>query len=360
MSRSAREELLEVANKERDAHLRASLPPKELSISDRMNEISSRYCHTNRDTELAAHLAAMKASLLTSKEVDKDRQMLFLVGESNAGKSTLIDKAIASDRSFFSFTSAEQERRRPLIRATGPSPFTLRNLSIRLLDACGYPVKSDSKESWVTPLVPDYFLKNRVCFVVIEEAQRTLKLDDKSEQQKVSDFFIGLTDSDLWPVRLIFVGVEPLDTLRDRDEQIWNRSKIMSLGAVPYASFDKVADWAKQIITQHAEMGCNDDLDLGETGKKLVHACDGNMGSMITLIRSSIREALVADRNEVQSVDFAQAYHAATSCTPDENIFEQNTWQRISSGLAKLDVVEEKLPASPKKMKPLKSGDRPR
>jgi hypothetical protein len=285
--------------------------------------------------------------------------MLFLLGESNAGKSTLIDHAIAADASLSTFYDAAHEKRQPLARSTGPSPFTLRNLSIRLLDACGYPVKSDSAESWVAPLVSQRFLKNRVSLVVIEEAQRTLKLHDQAELQKVSDFFIDLTDSDFWPVRLIFVGVEPLDELRRRDKQIENRSEIMKLNPVPYESFDKPASWAEQIITKHAGMDCHRSLELEDIGKRLIHACHGNVGSIITLIRSAVRQALAADREVVMKVDFAQAYTDATTCSFEDNIFERKTWAKIASGLAKLEVDEEKTPKA-KKSKPLKSGDRPR
>jgi hypothetical protein len=354
------DEAIIAARQERAARLQTTMTCKEIEIADRMDRIRNQRCVTSRDAEISEYIATMKASLTSQTDSDKPHRMLLVTGDSNAGKSQLVDFALDSDKSLQPHLNERQELMKPVLRITGPAPFTHRNLGVEIVAATGYPVKSDISESFVWPLVKERLFATGVAFIVIDEAQRTLKLNDKFELQKVSDNFIGLTDSKIWPVRLILLGVDPLPSLREKEQQIENRSEIMNLGPVPMDAFESVAQWIREIIVDHAQLRCAASLDLHGVAKRLIHACDGNMGSIVTLIRSAVEQALVAERQTVWLVDFAQAYTNKTKCTLEQNVFEQKRWAALASGLAKLKSKDEDADSGLTASKPLKSGKRPR
>lgn len=347
--------------------LQATLTLEEQAVASRMTEIRIRHCTTARDGLIRRRIGDMRACLAYSifTDEEKRRKILFVTGESNAGKTRLVDHALANDPAFIEYETSDGVPARPLIRVRGPSPFTLRNLAINILEALGFPVRADIKETKAWPEVKRQLRYRRTLFLVIEEAQRTLKMEDEKELQKVSDTLIELVDDDEWPIRLILVGVETLLTLRNRDDQMKNRSKPIALG--PVSNAETVKGWVIEIVTDHAGLTLSDHFDSMDCARRCVHACAGNVGSIIELVRGAVENALIEGRDVVDATDFAQAYHEITSCLPHDNVFDVGSWQQVPEGAARLrddneDEGDEADGRSRKSRssKPMKHGERPR
>jgi pantothenate kinase len=216
------------------ARLQATLPKDVQTVAARMKEIRGRHCSTARDDLIKKRIREMKASLVYSvaSDEEKKRKILFVAGESNSGKTTLVDFALANYPAFRQYETSDGVPAKPLVQVRAPMPCTLRNLAIKLLEALGFPVKPDIKESKAWLEVERQLRYRRTIFLVIEETQRMLKMDDERELQKVSDTLINLVDNDDWPIRLILVGVEPLLALQTRYDQMKNRSRAIALGRV--------------------------------------------------------------------------------------------------------------------------------
>ncbi|MGO8264232.1 hypothetical protein ACC763_39620, partial [Rhizobium ruizarguesonis] len=77
-------------------------------------------------------------------------------------------------------------------------------------------------------------------------------------------------------------------------------------------------------------------LKLDDLSLRLIHSCIWNAGSIIELIRDAVEIALWDNRTEVCPLDFAQAYYNLTECLPHYNVFVEEQWDALPSGLAKL------------------------
>jgi hypothetical protein len=344
--------------------LRGSIPETGRLVAERMALIRRRHCSTHRDHLIRKRVERMKESLAYSfgSDEDKKNKILFVTGESNAGKSRLVDHVFADDPGFAVYETSEHVTAMPVLRIRAPTPSSLRNIAVTILKALDYPIIGDIKETRAWPIVAEQIILRQVMFIVIEEAQRMMKMEDETELQKVSDALINLVDSDVWPVRLILVGVDPLSSLRTRDRQMHNRSRVMPLGPVVSGRASRVMEWIREIIVDHASLEIESGFDFDDCSERLIHACSGNAGSIIELIRDALENTLRNERTTVGMSDFAQAYHDLTSCLPHDNVFDVSSWQQVPEGAAKLpdkDAGEEAENAREPKAK-MKFGERPR
>ncbi|PVE55324.1 ATP-binding protein [Rhizobium rhizogenes] len=339
-----------------EARMLATMPAADVKVAERMKAIRARNCSTPRDEHLKAHIAAMKRSLRTG---EKNRKILFVTGESNSGKSRLVEKILAADPAFAEYED-EEGLAKPLLKDDTASPFTQRNFAIRYMKRLGFPVRDNLPKTVAWPQMVRLICVNRVMFMVIDEAQRTMKINDEQELQEFSDNLITLVDNPDWPIRVILIGVEPLDKLRTRDRQMLNRSKRMMLRPIAPAKASRVEIWLKEIILDHAVMTM-EELNLNNIALRLIHSCEGNAGSIIELIQDAVQVALLDNRSAVGPIDFAQAYYNRTECLQHDNVFLESEWEALPSGLAKLiDRTEHETPVGVTKAAKLKAGERPR
>ncbi|WP_312414180.1 TniB family NTP-binding protein [Shinella sp.] len=304
--------------------------------------------------------------------------MYFVTGESNSGKTCAVRNAIANDPAFESYINANNQTIHPAIWVTVPSPCTHRNLAVRILRKAGYGVRADIRENLAWEEVRNQLPNRQVLFLILDEAQRALKIKDQDELRKLSDSLISLVDSTDWPMRVILLGVDPLGDLHREDEQVRNRSDLLEITPLTINEVDRIEGWIKGVIGDHASLDWSK-LPVGDIAERLLYATIGNAGSIIELIRDAIESALsLGDGKCVTQSDFAQAYSNLTNCLPEENIFEVKGWDHLPSGWAKRQKAEEDEADSDsddpdsalrqkkakrknrKVSKPLPSGSRPR
>ncbi len=335
------------------AELQVGLEDVDVEIAQRMADIRGRHCPSGRDDEIITRLRHMRKSMLSLNPVsNKKNRITFVTGESNAGKSTLVEYAIANDP--FLSNIREKQGVKQLVRLDAPPASSLQNLGVEILRRAGYLVRDDIKQTRVWPKVREQLKNREVAFIIIDEAQRLLKIKDENELQAVSDSLISLVDMQEWPIRLVLIGVDPLPILRARDKQMETRSEAIDLRAIPYEKHQRVEQWMMEIISKHAGLEIGE-IPMRDYARRLIHACDGNVGSIISLIRDAVELAIEGGSSSVTTRFFAQAYHKATKCGPDDNLFEINKWLSSPSGLAK--IANEESVAN---LKPLPSGERPR
>ncbi|WEZ83417.1 TniB family NTP-binding protein [Rhizobium sp. 32-5/1] len=312
-----------------------------LAVADKMSVVRSQHVKMGRDETISSDIALMKASILAPGEGNKKKRMYFVTGESNSGKTRAVRHAIASDPGFESYVNANNVTVHPAIWVTVPSPCTHRNLAVRILRNAGYAVRADIPENLAWEELHNQLPSRQVLFLVLDEAQRALKIKQQDELQKLSDSLISLVDSTSWPMRVILLGVDPLGNLHHHDQQIENRSELLEIKPLTEAELKRIERWIKEVIGDHALLDWST-LAVADIARRLLYATIGNAGSIIELIRDAIESALsLGDGKSVTQSDFAQAYSDLTKCLPEENIFEVEGWDHLPSGWAKRKKKEE-------------------
>jgi len=301
------------------ARLKSSMTAEELESADRRAHLNTQHCTMARDQIVAEQIKIMKQSLISIETDDfKNHRILFLVGESDSGKSACL-RHVLPKMGLESYADEHGEAQ-PLLPVKMPTPCTIRNIAVECLRVLGVPVKSTIKESVVWPILRSQLVARRVVLIVFDEAQRMLKLDNENELQKVSDTLITLVEMEEWPLRMILSGVPQLETLRTRDDQMENRSQILRFGPVTPTNADKVEEWLLEVVTQHASLEIGD-VPVADFSLRLIRACEGNVGSIISMIRVAAGITIGDGRAAMKASDFARAYHKKTACSPQSNLF---------------------------------------
>ncbi|CAH0340493.1 ATP-binding protein [Rhizobium sp. CECT 9324] len=341
------------------SRVRQSMPEAQLNIADRMATISAHHIPTFRDDALSARIDRMKRSLVAHYSGDeKQHRILFVIGESHSGKSSLIQHALATDPAFESYVDSDGVDAMPVLMMDGPSPCTLRNIASDGLEKLGYPVKANLSESRIWPLFREQLKRRKVLFIVIDEAQHAIKNNTSDyEIQKVRDTLKHLVQMPDWPIRLVLSGVSPLERLREGDKQIESRSTMMRLGSLTSQHASHVIGYVELVVTRHARLKLDDFLG-GDFPLRMIHACGGCFGSIVQLIRLAVENTLLKGSDIVTAGNFAAAYAEMSGCSPSSNIFTAQDWNSLEVGAAR--IVEDAGEASKPQQKPkrIRAGER--
>ncbi len=362
--------------------LRGFMTPEELVIPDRMAKIRGCFLELARDDEFDERLKKLKTGLFGEVD-DKEFSIFIIVGESHAGKSSLISRGLGRDRSLDAYEE-DGRPKKPLAAMEVFAPASLRSLAVDALNrVLGYPVKQDMKRINAMPKFRDKLEEREVMILWLDEAQNLLKTDNPLELEILANGIVSLVQNAQWPIRLILSGLPELEDLMAFD-QIRNRADLWPLGKVSPSPAMK--SWVKDVIENHAGMTLSQDvLKYDEaTGRstvsddlvaRLAYAAGENFGSVMRLIRNAAymgmkeQEKLggVGGNAHAQSVgvaQFAAAYKTIVGVPNAQNIFLAPNWKDLPGALAR---IPDKEPATTsdasslgneKKPKRLRAGER--
>ncbi|MGR9449150.1 ATP-binding protein [Rhizobium leguminosarum] len=367
------------------ARLRSFLPPEALAASDRMNEIRSKLVDTARDTELEARLLKLKTSMFGPVD-GKEGSILIVSGESHSGKTTMLERKLLFDPGL---QAHEVDHRpiTPLVYMDVKAPCTLQSLAVELLARLGYPVKVDMKRPAAFKLLREKLQERQVLIVWLDEAQNLLHVNNPMELEVVANNLVTLAQNMEWPIRIILSGLSGLDVLVDDFDQIRTRADHWPLGKT--TNPEHVAGWLHNIVENHAGLTLDETLysydgdqekwvDNSEFGLRLIHASDGNFGTILRLIRDAVdcglkeHDVAIAEGKAPKTCQigrghFAKAYSNIVGVPNKANIFWAPNWGELPGNMVRVKLAEmEKLvePTSErqkepgKKVKPLRAGER--
>jgi hypothetical protein len=187
-------------------------------------------------------------------------------------------------------------------------------------------------------------------WVVIDEAQNAIETANVRQATVIGDAFKQLTQMPDWPVRLILAGVPPLASFLAR-KQLYNRRTVIPFDTVNTDdSTDLIESILETIILEHAGLEMRLDFgayrresdEQGETElktsflKRLAHACDGEFGSVVQMIRAAVERAILDDRSHVTLDDFIKTYASFSGCRPSKNVFTSRNWEELDPAVALL------------------------
>lgn len=324
------------------ASLRSSMPPEDVKRADRLGRIYGTYVRTKRDDEMKEALDNLigNAAAAATGKAEKMR-MMFVLGESNSGKSTALEWHFANRPEFKKRTTAFGETFEPLISMEGPKPLTIKLLAKTGLGRLGYPVFKTLQENEAWDLFKDQLREKRVLFLHIDEMQHIMRGGTHKEIQHIADSIKSLTQIPGWPLHLILSGVPSLAKFVHHETQVKNRKMIVHHQQITFPKDCKLMKAIlNNIVTVDAEMRM-EGLDTDETVHRLIHAANGEFGTMIQFIRAAIAGELIRGNETVSIQSFVRAYSRFSGCSLTQNIFHSNNWQEIDPGNALSDLIKK-------------------
>lgn len=320
-----------------DAYLEsisALMSPEFNAIKPRLERVKSVYVSSRRDKFLAKQLRRLLEHALTKKNGRRDDgRVLFITGESGAGKTRAIEN-------LFSVEPALQPKNtsigtiHPVISITLSGPGTLKTLAVDILRAAGYDASHNRQQNELWDLLPAQLRHRKVLLIHIDETQHMLKQTEADRERKnLANALKGLMNAPDWPVSFIMSGLPRTTELASLDEQFERRSKFALL---PDVSFPEDEDIILDIISQlakAADLGAEEIFE-SDIPERITHAANNRYGRISTVMTSAIHVALTKNAKSLNREHFIEAYFelSETLDDPDRNPFLIDNWKHLNPG----------------------------
>lgn len=332
------------------AYLRDLLDPAERLRVSRIELVKTAYMTSDRDDDLARLLKRLTTNAVIRRDPTKphgphnrvEGKGLCIVAPSAAGKSTLLEETLRSHAAFPNFRVPGKWC--PLVGITAPSPSTLAQIGIRILEILEYAgLARELRENRVWFSVREEFKLDRTLFLWIDDLNNALTLRSEEEKQKIRDTLKDLMNNPEWPMQLIVSGIPTLLPFFRKDTQLRRRFRFLYLGKLSAKDHAEFLGGAIEHYCGLAKikLAASDDENLAG---RLLHAADYEMGRSLEIVGNAVEEALDRGSRKLEKVDFANAFADLCKSLPDDqNPFMAAAWHTIdvSRLLRSADEVDD-------------------
>lgn len=328
------------------AYLRALLSPEDLALVSRIEKAKTTYMTSERDDDLVRLLKLLTINAQIRRDPNKPHAAnnrapgkgIVVIGPSGAGKSRLLEETFRDHTAFPNF--CVKDAWCPLISITAPSPCTLGQLGIRVLDLMDYDVQRDIRENNAWLRVRQQIRENNVLFLAIDDLQHVLHGHSIDEVQKVRDTLKDLMTNPEWPVQLILSGIPELLPFFRHDRQLRRRLRFMYLTKLTpkeHAEFlEKALGYYAEELKLKIDIQPGDDIIA-----RLLHAGQYEMGITLEILAEAMEDAIDRNATHITRMDFANAYAARNLMPDDQNPFIASAWHNIDTTRLQTKDVEE-------------------
>lgn len=312
-------------------HVGAGFTTSQISDAKRARiaRLDKHYVGFSRDRLLRSTLRSMVDSIPPNDydqlDIPDKRRIVAICGESGAGKTRALIEHCYRIPEMRPHVDHDQVLVNPVLWFKAPSPSTPQRLAFAGLTALGVPVRANIAENKIWQLFQTELKSHRIRFVVIDEAQDAIETANRIEIVKIANAFKNLVQMQDWSLRLVLVGVPPLAEFLER-KQLFNRRLVVPFERISAdGEVRTVVTILEKVVVDHAGMTLAKDLG-DDFEKRLAHACDGQIGSIIQMVRKALEFAIEGDEEQLTLTHFANAYRSFSGCKDDENIFEADHW----------------------------------
>jgi hypothetical protein len=341
-----------------------TLSPERRMRAERRGKKQARYVTMPKDALIANALDELcENAAAAAFGGSGKRRALFLIGESDSGKTRAMEFHIPKRPEFLPYRRPSGELVTPFVSFECPRPITLKGFARKALEACGYPnVSHKLTEQELFELLKATIRNNRILFMHIDEMQHVMKgTTTTNEIQNVSDIIKSLLQIPGWPLHMILSGVPSLGLFlspEDGDAQLRNRSFVVELKQMTRPD-------AEALLTLQRHMMRDEGVSLDETdtiefAQRLIHAYQGACGTIIQAIQGAIERAQTEHENEaagtssgpaVKIKHYAAEYAFKFGCRPSANVFLVNDWDKVDPRQSLAHVIAK----APRETKPSRS-----
>jgi hypothetical protein len=334
------------------AALRAFLSDDDARLLDTVDALRARYVSSKRDELIQKQIKRLIKNSVARRDPRKPHSVtnrragvgFVVIGESGAGKTTALDRAFANHPAFPGHDITGSGC--PLITVQAPSPCTLGQVAMEILDVLEYSTQSILQENQAWRRARFQIGENHKLFLRLGDAQHVMHTLTEHEKKKFADTLKNLMVVD--KMQLILDGVDDLVPFLQMDRQLRRRLKYVNFENV---SAEKDAEFVESVIRDYAQKAglklavTEDDMLTG----RLVHAACRQQGLIIEILVDAIEVALTAEKNTLSIDDFADAYADRTIEPTDLNPFVLREWETIDCSVIqkKREIPVAELPSKP-------------
>lgn len=323
-------------NPDPTAYLREMLDPAERRRVDKIEQVKTAYITSDRDDDVARLLKWLTTNAVIRRDPTKphgagnrvEGKGICIVAPSGAGKSTLLEETFRSHPAFPNFRVPDKWC--PLIGITAPSPATLGQVGVRLLEVMGFPLDRDLRENQVWFRLRAQMKINNILFLWFDDLNNVLTMSSEEEIQKVRDTLKDLLNNPDWPVQLIISGIPDLLPFFRADKQLRRRFRYLFLGKLAPADHAAFLQSSVEHYCELAEIKLAVKPEEDLVGR-LLHAGALEMGVCLEIAVDAVVEALERNSRELKRIDFANTFAARHTLSDEQNPFLAPGWQMIDT-----------------------------
>jgi hypothetical protein len=313
------------------AALRSYLSEDDTRMADVVDSLRARYVTSERDDQINRQIERLIRNAVARKDPRKphsfDNRMagvgFVVIGESGAGKTTALDRAFTKHPAFpgYGITGSDC----PLITVQAPSPCTLGQVAMEILDVCEYGIQRVLQENQAWRRARFQMRENHKLFLRIGDAQHVMHTLAEHEKKKFSDTLKNLMVVE--KMQLILDGVDDLVPFLQMDRQLRRRLKYVNFKNVSAVNDAEFIDSTVKNYVKKAglKLAISDEDML--TGR-LAHSACHQMGLVIEILVDAIEVSLTARNCTLSIDDFADAY-ADRTLDSSLNPFLVRAWDTI-------------------------------
>ncbi|MBY5471494.1 AAA family ATPase [Rhizobium leguminosarum] len=336
----------------------ARMSPAMQERAQALGKLHSYYEETEFDAQFEVYFEEMMVNVVAQLFGHSGKQrVIFVMGESNSGKTSLVEHHLLRRPELQPFVDDDGEERSPILRFDGPSKRTGKALALAGLKALDYDIKSKTmSEQDLYSLFVDQMIENGKVIAHIDEMQQIVRDDDEDKIASVADVIKLMAQVKDYPIHLIFSGLPTLGNFLSAQEDAPNRDQQLSNRAHSVVNLPRMSSTADEdtamVTTAMTKISVLTGLKLGdvtdaETVDRIMHASSYAFGSIVELVKKAFVNALTYGDNVVEKQNFAAAYSQWRGCLPEENIMSAKEWKQIEPK----NSVSHMLPARVQKKK---------
>jgi type II secretory pathway predicted ATPase ExeA len=206
--------------------IRAHLSETSKSVVDRLAAVKDVYVECGRDTLLDVTFKTFVEFMLATRNGRRDDgRILFVTGESGAGKSAAVRRMLSSHPALqpiqvsFGFV-------RPVVSVSLSGPSTLRLVGEQIMAAArGYETVRKMRQGEIWKEMPADLRHRRVLIVHIDEPQHLMKdTETNLDRRNLANALKGVMNYAQWPVSFVLSGLPIVDEIARLDEQFERRN----------------------------------------------------------------------------------------------------------------------------------------
>ncbi|AND41444.1 TniB family NTP-binding protein [Cytobacillus oceanisediminis] len=289
-----------------------------MSVKEKKKEISNLKIHHPRFKKALELIKLCHKS----KEISSDPQCMLITGPSGSGKSTILESYFSR---YQSTTYVNTRTKKVILAGEIPSPTTINTFLETMLDRLGDPFPTrgtiGNKNHRLVKLIEDCSVE----IILLDEFQHFVHSENQRVNRAVADCFKSLVNQTKVPV--VLFGLEDAKTVLDCNSQLKRRFSI-SFSLPPFGDEDERREKEFRTLLNQIDNKLPFPIMGGfskpEIAKLIMAATEGNMNSIIKLVKGAALFALEEQKNHIEIADLYKAYQIHSYILKGTNPFINN------------------------------------
>lgn len=331
-----------------------------------MQRVRGTYFRHPKHEEVTEHIDDLIALMIEVRErrddpgsaLEHEARGIAVIAEPRAGKSTLLKRVFREHLAFPGYGRPDC----PIVTVKPEGACTLDRFALDTLRKLGMPITElPRQEIRLAHMIRNQLKLMGTRFLHIDEAHHITQPANALQIKRIINTFKCLMIDDEWPISLIFSGIPELTAALQKDTQVGERLRFVSLDSLTIAGDEQRMASIIRRLASVADLTVAPEHVAGIT-PRLIHAGGYQLGRSIEYVQDAIECCLKRlDRVKPEAAqplrtlipeDFARAFARSRGVHAEDNPFVADDWE-ITDPFRALDIgkpiadVDEPPPVRP-------------